>query len=104
MVERMSHSEEMTRSETAAYLRSIADQIDSSGDVVSVPIGNKSVRLSPSDAIDTEATVTERSRRLRKDTEELALTLKWNPVKDTAESDEPETGSSIQSGASSDPR
>lgn len=101
MVERMSHSEEMTRSEMAAYLRSIADQIDSGQSVVSVPVGNKSVHLSPSDSIDTEATVTERSRRLRKDTEEVALTFKWNPVKATAETDGPEAAG-VESGPGSD--
>lgn len=101
MVERMSHSEEMTRSEMAAYLRSIADQIDSGESVVSVPLGNKSVRLSPSDSIDADATVTERSRRLRKDTEEVALTFKWNPEKDTAENNEPEAAE-IESGPGSD--
>lgn len=86
MAETTTHDTEMTRTELAAFLRSVADDLDSEDDVVSIRIGNKAVRLSPSDAIDTETTVMERSRRLRKDTEEVALRFKWNPVKNTAES------------------
>lgn len=100
MAETTSHDTEMTRAEMAAFLRSIADELDSDEDVVSVSIGNKAVRLSPSDSIESEATVTERSRRLRKDTEQLALTFKWNPVTDTAEAAS-EPGSSPN--AESDP-
>lgn len=95
MAETTSHNTEMTRDEMAAFLRSIADDLDSSDDVVSIQIGNKVVQLSPSDAIDAEATVTERSRQLRKDTEQVALTFKWNPVTDTAETagaSEPDAG------------
>lgn len=86
MAETTTYSTEMTREETANYLRSIADELGSSGGRVRVPVGNKAVHLSPSDSIESEATVTERSRRLRKDTEEMVLKFKWNPVKDTAES------------------
>ncbi len=86
MTETTTFDAEMTREETASYLRDIAEQLESERGAVHVPIGNKQVRLSPPDKIDSEATVTERSRRLRKDTEELELSFKWNPTKDTAES------------------
>lgn len=113
MAETTSHNTELTRAEMAAFLRSIADDLDASDGTVSVQIGNKAVRLSPSDSIDAEATVTERSRRLRKDTEQLALTFKWNPVADTAESagdspadaeaeSEPESESDVESGTGTD--
>lgn len=97
MAETTNHSAEMTREETAAFLRSIADELDSGGSVVEITVGNKGVKLSPPDTISTEATVTERSRRLRKDVEELSLEFNWNPTKATAESDtgaesEAETG------------
>ncbi|QLG60916.1 amphi-Trp domain-containing protein [Halorarum salinum] len=87
MAETTTHSTEMTREEMADYLRSIADELGSGSGSVRVPVGNKAVHLSPSDSIESEATVTERSRRLRKDTEEMVLKFKWNPVEDTAESD-----------------
>lgn len=87
MAETTTHDREMTREETASFLRSIADQLESEQQKISIPIGNKEVQLSPPRKIDSEATVTERSRRLRKDTEQLALTFKWTPTKDTAESD-----------------
>lgn len=86
MAETTTHNEEMTREETAEFLRTIADGLDSQQGKIRIPIGNKEVLLSPPDTIDSEATVTERSRRLRQDTEELSLTFKWNPAKDTAES------------------
>lgn len=91
MAETTSHDEEMTREETAAFLRSIADELDSGRGVVEVPVGNKGVKLSPPETIATETTVTERSRRLRKNVEELSLEFAWNPTKATAESEsEPE--------------
>lgn len=111
MAETTTHSTEMTREEMADYLRSIADGLGSGSGSVRVPVGNKAVHLSPSDSIESEATVTERSRRLRKDTEEMVLRFKWNPVEDTAESDsgsappqdaESESGSGTMSGTDDD--
>jgi amphi-Trp domain-containing protein len=87
MAETTSHDEEMTRAEAAAFLRSIADELDSGRGVVEVPVGNKGVKLSPPETIATEATVTERSRRLRKNVEELSLEFAWNPTDATAESE-----------------
>lgn len=87
MAETTTHSKEMTRQEAAEFLRSIADELDSGRDAVEITVGNKGVKLSPPDTISTEATVTERSRRLRKDVEEMSLEFTWNPTKATAESD-----------------
>lgn len=85
MAETTSHDAKLSREEVAALLRSIADRLDSGRATVSVPVGNKEVRLSPPDSVDANVTVTERSRRLRKNTEELALRFKWNPTGGTAE-------------------
>lgn len=92
MAELTSHQEDMSRSEAAAMLRSIADELDSGSGVVSFPVGNKDVNLSPPDTVGTEVRVNERSRRLRKDVESVAIEFEWNPTKATAESDaeEPE--------------
>lgn len=86
MAETTTDETEMTREETATFLRAIADELVSGRGRVGIPVGNKEVQLSPTETIDVETTVTERSRRLRKDTEELSLTFKWNTAKDTAES------------------
>lgn len=92
MAETTTDETELTRSEAADFLRTIADQLDDGNRTVDIPVGNKEIRLSPSERIDARTTVTERSRRLRKDTEEVAISLKWHPSGDTAESDDvPET-------------
>lgn len=87
MAEMTSHDEEMSRSEAASMLRSMADELDSESGVVSLPVGNKSVHLSPPETIGTEVRVNERSRRLRKDVESVAIEFEWHPTKATAESD-----------------
>lgn len=89
MAETTEHSTERTRAETAEFLRTLADELDSKSGRIRVPLGNKEIQLSPPETIDTETVVTERSRRLRKDTEQLALTIDWTPAKDTAGSDAP---------------
>lgn len=98
MAEMTSHDEEMSRSEAAAMLRSFADELDSGSGVVSMPVGNKNVKLSPPDEFVSEVRVTERSRRLRKDVETVVVEFEWNPTKATAEA-EPDTGSGAESGS-----
>lgn len=91
MAETTTDETEMSRAEAATFLRTIADELDAGSGTVGVPVGNKEIRLSPPDRIDAETTITERSRRLRKDTEELSLTFRWSPTGDTTESEpEPE--------------
>lgn len=103
MADTTTHDEEMTREEAAAFLRSIADELEPGRGVIEVPIGNKGVKLSPPDTIDTEATVTERSRRLRKDVEQLSIEFTWNPTEDTVES-ESEAGLDEADGTEPEPR
>ena len=108
MAEVTTDETKMTRAEAATYLRSIADELDAGGGTVDIPVGNKEIRLSPPETIDLETTVTERSRRLRKDTEEVSLTFNWNPTRDTAESDaeaeaEPEAGAGTEAGTDAAP-
>lgn len=68
-------------------LRSIADELDSGSGVVTLPVGNKDVKLSPPDEIGSEVRVTERSRRLRKDVESVVVEFEWNPTAATTEAD-----------------
>lgn len=88
MAETTTDETKLTRAEAATFLRTVADQLDSDSRTVEIPVGNKEIRLSPPETIDQETTITERSRRLRKDTEEVAITFNWNPSRDTAESDD----------------
>lgn len=87
MAETTTDETKLTRAEAATFLRTVADQLDSDSRTVEIPVGNKEIRLSPPETIAQETTITERSRRLRKDTEEVAITFNWNPTRDTAESD-----------------
>ena len=87
MAETTTDETKLTRAEAATFLRTIADELDADSRTVGIPVGNKEIRLSPPETINLETTITERSRRLRKDTEEVAITFDWNPVRDTAESD-----------------
>jgi len=82
MAERTSHDGEISRAKAAERLRAIADELDAGRGPARVTVGNKEVRLSPPDVLDASVTVTERSRRLRKDTEELSIRFKWNPIAD----------------------
>lgn len=83
MADTTSHETEMSREEIASYLRSIASELEGDSSPVRIPIGNKEVSLSPSGPIAAETTVVERSRRLRKDSEELTLAFKWSPSGET---------------------
>ncbi|QLD89049.1 amphi-Trp domain-containing protein [Natronomonas salina] len=98
MAETTTDETKLTRAEAATFLRTVADQLDSESRTVEIPVGNKEIRLSPPETIDQETTITERSRRLRKDTEEVAITFNWNPTSDTAESDaETESDDEVES-------
>lgn len=101
MAETTTDETRMTRDDAATFLRSIADGLDSGGQTVQIPVGNKEVQLSPSETVNVATTVTERSRRLRKDVEELTLAFDWNPTRDTAEVDT-ESGSDAGTDTGSD--
>jgi amphi-Trp domain-containing protein len=100
MAETTTFSGEMTRTELAEFLRAMADELDSGHGKIRIPLGNKEVTLSPPETVDVETTVTERSRRLRKDVEEVDLCFDWNPTQDTvsdgsdAETEAPEKSES----------
>jgi amphi-Trp domain-containing protein len=68
--------------EAATFLRTIADELDGGAGVVGVAVGDKEIRLSRPERFDAETTITERSRRLRKDTEAVSITFRWNQTGD----------------------
>lgn len=81
MADTTTHESELSRAETAAMLRDIADEMDGGSGPVRVSLGNKDVSLSPPDTVTAETTVTERRRRLRRDVEELRLHFRWSPTR-----------------------
>lgn len=103
MAETTADETEMTRGEAARYLRSIADELGSGSGRVEIPIGNKEVRLSPSETIDVETTVTELSRQLRKDTEAMTLTFKWDVARDN-DASRPEPDRESETDGGTEPR
>lgn len=76
MAEKTEFKREVERAEAAAYLREVADQLDTEGDI-SVAVGNKSVTLHPPKRIESEVEITERSSMLRKNHESIDISLTW---------------------------
>ncbi|KTG09329.1 hypothetical protein AUR64_16235 [Haloprofundus marisrubri] len=76
MADKTQSKQERTGPEFAGYLRRIADEFDSGGDV-RLSIGNKEVTVHPPESFDTEVSVTERSSKLRGDKETVEITAEW---------------------------
>lgn len=79
MVERTDDSRELDRSSVAALLRDLADEFERGSERVSVPVGNKTVTLSPPEEVTTEVEVLERSGMFRGDQERVRIDLRWKP-------------------------
>lgn len=79
MAETTTNESKLSRSAAASYLRSVADELEQTGRTIQVPVGNKNIELSPPERVRLETTVSERSRSLRKDVEEVSFTFTWNP-------------------------
>ncbi|SFF89435.1 amphi-Trp domain-containing protein [Halopelagius inordinatus] len=69
-------SQTMDRQEFAEYLRDLADQFDGESEA-NIPVGNKSVNLSPTPNVKTEIEVIERSSMLRGNKESIELNARW---------------------------
>lgn len=73
------------RSQAAERLRTLADELDAESDEdddgseISVPVGNKHVRLSPPETIGYEIGVREGSSVLRGSRETVSIKLDWKP-------------------------
>lgn len=84
MAEKTLNEERLSRSEAAEQLRTLADELDDEGEdddgEISVPVGNKHVRLSPPGTISYEIGVREGSSVLRGDRETITLKLDWKPA------------------------
>ncbi|WP_247731444.1 amphi-Trp domain-containing protein [Halovivax limisalsi] len=80
MVERTDASQELDRSSVAALFRELADEFERGSERVSVPVGNKTVTLSPPGEVTTEVEVLERSGMFRGDQERVRIDLRWKPT------------------------
>lgn len=85
MAEKTLNEERLSRSEAAEQLRTLADELDTQSDEdddgseISVPVGNKHVRLSPPGTIGYEIGVREGSSVLRGSRETVSIKLDWKP-------------------------
>lgn len=77
MADRTQASETLTRSELAAYLRSLADEFESGDEEVGIDVGNKRVTLNPPEEVSCDVEVVERSSVLRGSKETVELELSW---------------------------
>ncbi|MFC6726461.1 amphi-Trp domain-containing protein [Halobium palmae] len=78
MVEKTIDEQRLPREEVAARLQAIADELLTEGDV-DVRVGNKEIRLHPSDEVGYEIGVRERSSVLRGSRESVTVRLDWKP-------------------------
>jgi len=79
MAQRTTADERHSRQELADYFQTLANAFGSDEESISVPVGNKTVRLSPPETVGVSVDVVERSSRLRGDHEQLELEISWKP-------------------------
>ncbi|MFC4550973.1 MULTISPECIES: amphi-Trp domain-containing protein [Halorussus] len=72
-----SHQERLSREEAADRLQTLAQEIRSGE--AAVQVGNKTVRLSPSEQVSYEIDVAEQSSFLRGSRESVEIELEWKP-------------------------
>jgi amphi-Trp domain-containing protein len=78
MAEKTINGEKLSREETAERLRELADAIEGD-DEARVRVGNKQIRLQPSEKLAYEIGVRERSSILRGSREGVTVKLDWKP-------------------------
>ena len=79
MVDRTQSSREVNRSEVANFLVELAEEFERNEGTVNVPVGNKTVALSPPPEVSLEVEVVERSPVLRGSREQLEIDIHWKP-------------------------
>jgi len=79
MAQRTTADERYSRQELAAYFQTLAETFGSEEESIRVPVGNKTVQLSPPENVGVSVDVVERSSRLRGDHEQLELEISWKP-------------------------
>ncbi len=79
MVQRTTADEQYSRKEVERYLTTLAREFGNSEPQINVPVGNKTVELSPPDNVSLSVDVVERSSKLRGSHEKFSLELSWKP-------------------------
>ncbi|WP_290811838.1 amphi-Trp domain-containing protein [Halovivax sp.] len=77
MADRTDASQELARDEVATLLRELADEFERGEETVAVPVGNKTVTLTPPDTVTAEVEVVERSPRWGSSHERIGIDLEW---------------------------
>lgn len=72
-----SHEEKISREEAADRLQTLAEELRSTE--AAVQVGNKTVRVSPSESVAFEIEVREKSSFLRGNRESVEIDLEWKP-------------------------
>ncbi|WP_458208043.1 amphi-Trp domain-containing protein [Haladaptatus sp. NG-SE-30] len=78
MSDKVLHEEKISREEVADRLQAIADELRGDGDA-NVDVGNKTVTLSPPNAVGYEIGTRESSSILRGSRESVTIKLDWKP-------------------------
>ncbi len=79
MAQRTTADERYSRQELAEYFQTLANAFGNGEESIDVPVGNKTVRLSPPEDVGLSVDVVERSSRLRGDHEQLEIEVSWKP-------------------------
>jgi amphi-Trp domain-containing protein len=79
MADKTISEERLNREEVADRLEALAEGLRADDDEVGVKVGNKTVRLRPSDSVGYEIGVRERSSVLRGSRESVTIKLDWKP-------------------------
>ena len=88
MVERTDDTQELGRQDVADLLRELADEFDRDRANVDVPVGNKTIALSPPETVTAEVEVLERSGMFRGDQERVRIDLRWERSKEQVDTTE----------------
>lgn len=79
MADRTQSADKLTREELSTYLKGLAEEIERGEEQISIPVGNKSVTLSPPNQVNCDVEVVERSSVLRGNREIVDIELSWKP-------------------------
>ena len=88
MVERTDDTQELGRQDVADLLRELAGEFDRDRANVDVPVGNKTIALSPPETVTAEVEVLERSGMFRGDQERVRIDLRWERSKEQVDTTE----------------
>ncbi|MFD1641153.1 amphi-Trp domain-containing protein [Halohasta litorea] len=90
MADKTNHETTLSRSDAAEYLQSLGVGLGDDRESWIVPVGNKTVDVTPGRELTVETTVDERSRMLGDDITEVTIQLSWTDGSESSEGGEAE--------------